>query len=101
MEIKPGAQLAGLDIDMRPVLIAADRIWRQHGRPEGVTVTSGLDGRHSAGSWHYYGRALDLRTRYWDLDTRRRVADLLRDALPPAYTVGLEPDHIHVELPYG
>lgn len=100
MELKPGVILAGLDLRMRPALLAAERIWREHGRPEGVTVTSGLDGVHSAGSLHYYGLAVDFRIRYWLRPESREVAQELRSALVSnaGFDVILESDHIHVEF---
>lgn len=99
MIIKDGVILAGLDICMRPALISAERVWRDVGqRPEGVTVTSGLEGTHSAGSLHYYGRALDFRTRYFDDDLKAEVFKALVVALDLRYfNVVLEVDHIHVE----
>ena len=100
MELKSGASLQGLQLPMRLVLIIAEQIWRDAGRPEGVTVTSGTDGIHSAGSLHYYGFALDFRIRYFSSDVAARVSsDLSRRllAIDRFYRVLLEPDHIHVE----
>ncbi len=95
MKIKDGANIHGLDIHMRPVLIEADRIWKNNGQE--AVVTSGLDGVHSAGSLHYYGRAVDFRTRYFDELHKRKVAKLLREALGGSYDVIEHSTHIHVE----
>jgi len=98
MKIKRGATIAGLDIRMRPVLIAADELWREHG--EEVAITSGLDGTHSAGSLHYYGLAVDCRTRYF---TNPGVtATELQHRLDKkhgsgVYDVIYHKNHIHVE----
>jgi len=95
MKIKEGASIQGLDIRMRPALIVADRIWKELGQE--LVVTSGLDGEHSAGSLHYYGRAVDFRTRYFN---EREVADaklFLSRALGPDFDVILHSTHIHVE----
>jgi hypothetical protein len=98
MLIKDGVILAGLDIVMRPVLVAAEIIWIDNGRAEGVTITSALDGVHSAGSLHYYGRAVDLRIRYFDAMTKKRVYDNLKWTLDSClYDVVLHATHIHVE----
>lgn len=98
MQIKEGVILAGLDIKMRPVLIEAEKIWKRYGREEGVTVTSGLDGTHSAGSLHYYGRALDFRTRYFSDGERNAVFAELVDALDGTlYDFVNHSTHIHVE----
>ncbi len=98
MKLKKGVILAGLRLEMRPVLIASERIWKQFGRKEGVTITGGLEGTHSAGSLHYYGYALDLRTRYW-LKKKKKlaVAKELREALGPDYDVVIHSTHIHAE----
>ena len=125
MRIKKGVIIAGLAIEMRPVLIAAEEVWKKEGivtdvdgteidlAKEGVTITSGLDGVHSAGSYHYYGYAVDLRTRYFTSPGRIIViADRLRAkikqyALKPInteyaynddrrYEVVIEKSHIHV-----
>tara|TARA_R110001583_G_scaffold34551_1_gene115878 strand:- start:26827 stop:27126 length:300 start_codon:yes stop_codon:yes gene_type:complete len=95
MQIKEGASLQGLDIRMRSALITADRIWQQHGQE--LVVTAGLDGTHSAGSLHYYGRAIDLRTRYFDKAAAVAVAGELRDALGSDFDVVLHSSHVHVE----
>ena len=96
MKIKEGVILAGLDIKMRPVLIKADRIWFEHGQE--LVVTSGLEGTHSAGSLHYYGLALDFRTRYFDdKQVVEDVYDILSRSLSVNYDVVLHSTHIHVE----
>lgn len=100
VEIKAGASLQGLQIPMRNVLMIAENIWRSAGRPEGVTVTSGTDGAHSAGSLHYYGYAVDLRIRYFSPDVFSRVFSDLSSRLSDVdihYRCILEDDHIHVE----
>ena len=96
MKIKRGASLQGLQYEMRPVLIAADKIWKKHGKE--LVVTAGTDGTHSAGSLHYYGRAVDLRTYYFSKETKEAVYLALSEALPACdYDVVKEKTHIHVE----
>ena len=99
MKLKEGAILAGLNTKMRPVLIAAEHIWKDHGQE--LVVTSGLDGCHSAGSLHYYGLALDLRTRYFSKEKKALVAAALNRSLSSAYDVVVHPTHIHVEYDLG
>jgi hypothetical protein len=95
MKIKPGANIQGLQLPMRAVLIDANRIWLMHGQE--LVITGGLDGEHSPGSMHYYGYALDLRTNYFaDSDECIDVATELKDALGGRYYVKFESDHIHV-----
>ena len=80
---------------MRAVLREADRIWSQHNQE--LVVTSGLDGTHGPTSWHYFGCAIDFRTRYFDDDERDDVYDELVEALP-AYDIIKHDTHIHVEI---
>lgn len=94
MKIKLGVTIAGLDLRMRPVLIAAEKIWKDFGQE--LVITSGLDGEHSAGSLHYYGLAVDLRTRYFLGEDKMKVTKLLRKALGSGYVVLAESTHIHV-----
>ena len=95
MKIKPGATIAGLDIRMRPVLIAAHNVWQSMNQE--VVVTSGLDGEHSPGSLHYYGLAVDLRTRYFTDSQRGHAGQLLAEKLGTSFTVIDEGNHIHVQ----
>ena len=95
MQIKEGVILAGLNIKMRNVLTLAEDIWEAHDQE--LVVTSGLDGVHSAGSLHYYGLALDFRTKYFRPGEKNLVADELRQALQGDYDVVVENSHIHVE----
>ena len=95
MKIKDGVILAGLDIKMRPVLIIADHMWEQFNQE--LVVTAGLDGAHSAGSLHYYGLALDLRTRYFSDVDKKVIAESLQDSLGDKFDVVLHSSHIHVE----
>ena len=95
MRIKRGVVLAGLNIKMWYVLVAADRIWKDYGKE--LVITSGLEGRHAAGSVHYYGYALDLRTRYFSRSKIDMVALELRETLGRDFDVIYHLDHIHVE----
>jgi len=95
LKIKDGVKIQGLHISMQPILKAAGHIWSQLGQE--LVVTCGMDGMHSAGSLHYYGRAVDLRTRYFD-DSEKNVAQqALQEALGECYDVVLEDSHMHVE----
>jgi len=95
MKIKKGANIQGLNIKMRRVLVAADKIWGELGQE--LVITSGLEGEHSAGSLHYYGRAVDMRTRYFDNATKKLAHRTLSDELDDRYNIIVHPSHIHVE----
>ena len=95
MRSKKGAVLAGLDLRMRVVLKNANQIWSLHGQE--LWVTAGLNGEHSAGSLHYYGLALDFRSRYFDKRTIERIVEELEKSLGKNYDVVIHKSHIHVE----
>jgi hypothetical protein len=95
---KKGVDIKGLHLSMREVLIRASRIWYSYGKK--LIVTSGIDGVHSPGSLHYYGMALDFRTKYFNIEEREKAGILLRMSLKEVddyYKVIVEEDHIHVE----
>ncbi len=102
MRLKKGVLMVGLHPIMRPVKREAEKIWREVGRAEGVTITSGLDGVHSANSWHHHGLALDFRTNYANHNDGENlpipiIANMLREVLP-GYDVVEHKTHIHVEI---
>lgn len=68
----------------------------------GAYITSGRDGLHKAGSLHYVGRAIDLRTRDLTDAEGDALVTALRWRLPRQYDVVDErtkagAPHIHVE----
>lgn len=99
--IKESASLRGLQLLMRPVLIEAERIFGSFGLP--CVVTSGLDGTHSAGSFHYYGYAVDLRSVHAKTKTdKAKILSLLKEKLGPRYYVileaaGTDNEHYHID----
>jgi len=96
MKIKRGVILAGIQPVMRPVLIAANAVWKSYNQE--LVVTSGLEGEHSAGSYHYYGLALDLGSKdFQNFSHPRAVIAKLQKILGFAYQVIYEGNHIHVE----
>jgi len=96
MELKSkDVQIHGLNIHMRPVLREADRIWKAHGQE--LVITCAMDGMHSAGSLHYYGQAVDLRSRYFTDSQKDSVVNQLNSTLGINYDVIVHSTHIHVE----
>jgi hypothetical protein len=90
--LKEGVSLAGLQIEMRPVMREAGRIWRDQGK-QWLRITSGTDGSHGVASFHPYGYALDIEL---PPNPAQAVSDL-REALGCNYDVVLEKDHVHIE----
>jgi len=99
MKIKDGVIMAGLKLPMRKVLKEADKLWKENG--EELVVTSALDGTHSAGSYHYFGYALDFRTRYFLSGKAKIIAGKLQQKLGNKYFVIFEGNHIHVQFNAG
>ena len=99
MQIKEGVSLVGLQLSMRPVMTIAEDIWEKYGQE--LVITSGTEGKHMAGSYHYFGHALDLRIRYFDDVIQRSVAleleKRLQETAHPLYVVVLHTRHIHVQ----
>lgn len=63
-----------------------------------LVITSGRDGKHMAGSLHYVGRAVDLRSRDLGTDAIKvAVLNDLKKELGADYDVLFEGDHYHVE----
>ena len=96
MKIKEGASIAGLKISMRKALIEAEALWKEYGQE--LEIRTGLDGIHSAGSLHYYGYAVDLRTSYFDEAEKSGIAAALKSRLGEEFDVIIRKTHIHVEL---
>ena len=60
------------------------------------TITSGVEGRHCATSFHYIGGALDWRIRdFVRSDLPRWVREITKK-LGPDYYVELETNHLHI-----
>lgn len=95
MRLKKGVVMQGLQECMRPVLIAAEKIWNSYGKE--LVITETLGSIHSAGSWHYYGKALDLRTRYFSNGQCTLIVEELKKVLGYDYDVVMHGTHMHVE----
>ena len=98
IELTNNADIKGLDLRMRVVMKKVEKIYKAHGHD--LTITCGLDGEHSAGSMHYYGLALDFRTRWWGDEEAEQVAQEIRHELDHTFYVAFEKNHIHVNLIY-
>jgi len=85
----------GLELCMQKALRLADEIWDDYGQE--LVITSARDGMHSAGSLHYYGRAIDCRTKYFSEEDKKRVFEELQADLGADYDVIWHTSHIHIE----
>jgi hypothetical protein len=62
-----------------------------------LVITSGTDGVHMSGSFHYTGDALDMRTRNLTKAQIKSVIAALKSHLGIEYELILESDHLHIE----
>ena len=100
IRFKDGVKVQGIKTQIWLAIQVAEQIWA--GFP--LTVTSLNDGQHVAGSLHYSGMAVDLRTKNLPLAIKQARVDDLAAALPEGYVVlleklGEENEHCHVH--YG
>jgi hypothetical protein len=94
MRLKLGARIRGLRTEILFAICVADKVYLRY-TAEAV-ITSGVDGKHSRGSIHYMGGAIDLRTR--NVKGREQIIrDDIADRLGADFDVVLEKDHIHIE----
>jgi hypothetical protein len=99
--IKPGVRLTDLAPQMVLAYAICIPIFATYGIP--CVITSVNDSKHSLLSWHYKGRAIDLRTKYLVLDGQEWLLKAkVKDALGNNYDVtledvGTENEHIHIE----
>jgi hypothetical protein len=105
---KPGVRFAVITPALLHMLAALERLSRElFGLPdEGLVITSGSDGTHMAGSKHYTGEAIDLRSKTMSPTIRGSFIKTLRAALGPQFTVLLEhvgeaQEHVHIQVKKG
>lgn len=94
--LKNGVRVAGMRPEILLAVIAAERVYEEMGVD--CVVTACVDGKHSAGSLHYAGAAVDLRTRDVPQERRQTLAARIRTCVGEDFDVVLEADHIHIEF---
>jgi hypothetical protein len=94
--IKPGVRITGLRPEILLAAVAAERVYEAEGHD--LTITAAIDGKHMAGSLHYAGTAIDIRTRDVPADKIPVILAKLKEALAGDFDVLLEGDHIHIEF---
>lgn len=63
-----------------------------------MVITCASDGVHMAGSKHYTGEAIDIRTSNLDALQKVRLRNALAVVLGKWFDVVIEPDHLHIEF---
>lgn len=94
--LKPGVRVAGLRPEILFAVIAAERVCAEMGVD--CVITACVDGVHKAGSLHYCGLAVDLRSRDFGPGDADEAIARIKQCLGADYDVVLENDHIHVEF---
>jgi len=97
LRIKNGVTLHGLVPQMMLAVFAIKHIYDAKGKD--LVITSGNDGKHSVGSKHYAGSALDFRTNNLNDPSLEGplIVNELNIALGRDYDILFEGDHIHIE----
>jgi len=102
ISLKVDVKLTDLCSQIVLALIVVDSVLSYFGITRCV-VTSVNDGKHSDASWHYKGRAIDIRTKYPQLDGREiELRDKVRECLGSNFDVVIEDvskenEHLHIE----
>jgi len=101
MKKKIGVSLAGLKLEMKPVMEVVEESFVGIAGVESC-ITSGTEWyKHKAGSLHFFGLALDYRIRHVKSNLKRnliykRIRFMLAD-ISPRYQLVVEKTHIHIE----
>jgi hypothetical protein len=105
---KSGVRFATITPALLHMLATVERLSRTlFGLPEeGLVITSGSDSTHMAGSKHYSGEAIDLRSKTFHPTIKQGFVVALRSALGPQFTVLLEGEgtpneHLHLQVKKG
>ena len=96
MRLKPGVRVLGIRPELVLVLVAAEPLFSKKGVD--LVLTSVIDGKHSRGSLHYAGAAVDLRSRELTSEEKEEIKVQLALALGADYDVVLERNHFHIEF---
>lgn len=95
---------SGVEVPTTPEMDYASevvvQVWNEHGLTP--TMTSGLDGEHIEGSFHYTGYAEDWRTHDVASPLKEQLVDEVRSRLGTNYQVfleypGLADEHMHIQ----
>lgn len=93
---KEGVKVNGMKPEIMLAITIAVDIFNEHGKDTIITEITG--GKHSVGSLHYVGYAVDLRTRHLDPGQAKAIVSDLKAALTDEYDCILEKTHIHCEF---
>ena len=94
--LKAGVRIAGMRPEILLAAVAAERCTKKRGttsrsRPAWTAT-------HMAGSLHYAGAAIDVRTRDIALADVQKLIARIKTCLGDDFDVMLEVDHVHIEF---
>jgi len=95
IELKAGVEMDGVQPELVLGFMIASGVWADFGQR--LVITAIKNGKHSKTSLHHSGNAGDLRSRYFDLPTKAKVAKELRTRLGKHFDVVVHSTHIHIE----
>ena len=96
LALKPGVRITGMRPEILLAAVAAERVYQAAGHD--MVITACVDGKHVAGSLHYTGAAIDVRTRDVAPAEVTKLIARIKDCLGDDFDVVFEVDHIHVEF---
>lgn len=94
--LKPGVRITGVRPEILLAAVAAERVYEEAGHD--FTITACVDGKHMAGSLHYAGGAIDVRTRDLQPADVQKLIARIKSCLGDDFDVLLEVDHVHIEF---
>lgn len=94
--IKPGVRVSGLRPELLLAIQIAHSVFNAYSERD-MRITSVVDGKHSVGSLHYVGHAVDLGISGLTVKPATLKAEIA-EALGADYDVVLETDHLHIEF---
>ena len=93
LSLKPGVRITGMRPEILFAAVVAERVYAEAGHE--LTITACVDGKHMAGSLHYAGAAIDIRTRDVPPVEVQKLIAQIKECLGNDFDVLLEADHIH------
>lgn len=94
--IKEGVRILGIRPEMTIALQVIEGTFKDANKP--CTITAVIDGKHMAGSLHYIGCAVDIRSRDLQPSEQEAMKAQLQKRLTSDFDVVLEGDHFHIEF---
>jgi len=100
ISLKLGVRVQGLRPEILLAIMVAEGIWLKHDIE--LVITSGIEGKHTRGSEHYSGAAVDIRMNNVPQILRESVVHLVANSLGDDYDVlwegaGTLGEHLHIE----